>query len=106
MSYEVLVRLLLPDEPAQGWRADRVEAERTTTDHGAAPYGSALTVLAPDLAGAADVGRVEKRLLLFVDARHKAANRGTVGQRRRNALIEGFTKLAGDGLAAFKTMIR
>ena len=91
MSYGVLVRLLPPDEPAQGWRADRVEAERTTTDHRAAPYGSALTVVAPDLAGAADVGRVEKRLLLFVDARH---NRGTAGQRRRNALIEGFTKLA------------
>jgi len=57
------------------------------------------------LAAAADAGRVEKRLLLFVDARHKAANRRTAGQRRRNALIEGFTKLAGDGLAAFKMMI-
>jgi hypothetical protein len=103
MSYGVLVRLLPPDEPAQGWRADRVEAERTTTAHRAAPYG--LTVLAPDLAAAADVGRVEKRLLLFVDARHKAPNRRTAGQRRRNALTEGFTKLAGDGLAAFKVMI-
>src|SRR5215471_7119272 len=81
MSYGVLVRLLPPDEPAQGWRADRVEAERTTTAHRAAPYG--LTVLAPDLAAAADVGRVEKRLLLFGDARHKAPNRRTGGQRRQ-----------------------
>jgi hypothetical protein len=36
------------------------------------------------LAAVADAGRVEKRLLLFVDARHKAANRRTAGQRRRS----------------------